>query len=168
MVSSWSIAGLGGRLEMADRDVLKALRAMLNLEAMAVQIYRAQTWRFRGQQAIADKLDDAIAVEREHRDNLEARMKELGGAAPMLRFAYAIVGWVMGFVPAVLGKIPLLRADIWVEEKAVKDYTAFLDKAPLYDQSRALVEKNIEDEKEHIRYWQESIAILKGTAPAEP
>jgi hypothetical protein len=44
---------LGGRPKMADKDVLKALRALVNVESMAVQIYRAQTWRFRGKPAIA-------------------------------------------------------------------------------------------------------------------
>jgi bacterioferritin len=150
---------------MADRDVLKALRALVNVESLAVQIYRAQTWRFRGQPTISEKLDHAIAVEREHRENLEARLKELGGATPTLRYAYAIVGWLlMGFLPALFGKMVLLRVDIWVEEKAVRDYTAFLDKTPFDDQTRALVEKNREDEKEHIRYWQDSMVLLRGPA----
>jgi bacterioferritin len=152
---------------MADKDVLKALRALVNVESMAVQIYRAQTWRFGGKPAIAEKLAHAIAVEREHRENLEARLKDLGGTTPMLRYAYALMGWVViGFIPALLGKMVLLRADIWVEEKAVRDYTAFLEKVPFDDETRALVEKNREDEEEHIRYWQESIVLLKGPAPA--
>jgi bacterioferritin len=152
---------------MADKDVLKALRALVNVESMAVQIYRAQTWRFRGKPAITEKLARAIDVEREHRENLEARLKDLGGTTPMLRYAYALMGWaVMGFIPALLGKMVLLRADIWVEEKAIRDYTAFLEKTPFDDQTRALVEKNREDEEEHVRYWQESIVLLKGPAPA--
>jgi len=142
---------------------------LVNVESLAVQTYRAQTWRVRGQPAIAEKLNDAMAVEREHRDNLEARVRELGGAAPSLRHAYSLIGWlVIGFIPALLGKLALLRVDIWTEEKAVKDYTAFLEKTPFDEETRALVEKNREDEREHIRYWQESIAELKGSAPAEP
>lgn len=157
------------RREVADKDVLKALRALVNVESMAVQIYRAQTWRLGGQPLIAEKLSHAIAVEREHRENLEARLKELGGRPPILKLPYALAGWaLLGFVPAILGKMALLKADIWVEEKAVRDYRAFLAKTPFDDQTRALVAKNMEDEKEHIRYWQESIAIIKGTAPAEP
>ena len=151
---------------MADRDVLRALRALVNVESMAVQIYRAQTWRFGGKPAIAEKLAHAITVEREHKENLEARLKDLGGGPSILRYAYAIAGWLMmGFLPALFGKMVLLRADIWVEEKAVKDYTAFLDKTPFDEQTRALVEKNREDEKEHIWYWQDSIVLLRGPAP---
>jgi len=91
----------------------------------------------------------------------------MGGATPMLRYAYAIVGWLMmGFIPALFGKMALLKVDIWVEEKAVRDYTAFLEKTPFDDQTRTLLEKNREDEKEHIRYWQDSIVLLKGPAPA--
>jgi bacterioferritin len=152
---------------MADRDVIRALRALVNVECMAVQIYRAQTWRFGGRPAIAEKLAHAIAVEREHRENLGARLKDLGGAPSMLRYGYAIGGWLMmGFTPALFGKMALLRVDIWVEQKAVRDYTAFLDKTPFDEQTRALVEKNREDEKEHVRYWQDSIVLLKGPAPA--
>jgi len=151
---------------MADRDVLRALRALVNVESMAVQIYRAQTWRFGGRPAIAEKLTHAIAVEREHRENLEARLKELGGRPPLLKLPYAIAGWLMmGFTPALFGKMALLKVDIWVEQKAVKDYTAFLEKTPFDEQTRALVEKNREDEKEHIQYWQDSIVLLKGPAP---
>jgi rubrerythrin len=157
------------RQEVADKDVLKALRALVNVESMAVQIYRAQTWRLRGQPLIAQKMSDAIAMEREHRENLEARLKELDGRTPILKLPYALAGWVLlGFIPSVFGKVALLKADIWVEEKATRDYSAFLEKTPFDDQTRALLEKNREDEKEHIRYWQESIAILKGTTPAEP
>ena len=93
----------------------------------------------------------------------------MGGATPILRYAYALVGWlVIGLIPALLGKLTLLKADIWAEEKAVRDYTVFLEKTPFDERTRALVEKNREDEKEQIRYWQESIATLKGSAPAEP
>ena len=68
----------------------------------------------------------------------------------------------MGFTSTLLGKRFALRADIWFENRAVKDYGEFLRKVDFDDQSRASIQKNIEDERLHIKRWQESIEILKG------
>ena len=55
----------------------------------------------------------------------------------------------------------VLKADIRLEERAVKDYGAILQKVPFDDRSRVLVEKNLEDEKVHIKRWQDSLVILR-------
>ena len=145
---------------MATSDVLRAFRAMVNLEVMAVRIYRGQRWRLGRSEITAEALAVAIAIEERHERDLASRRQELGGSPSMLSPFYALAGWVIGFVPSILGQRTALKTGIWVEERAVKDYQRLLDQVPFDDESRALVQRNQEDEREHIRMWEESLAKL--------
>jgi len=145
---------------MATRDVLRTFTAMVNLEVMAVRIYRGQRWRLGRSEITAERLANATAVEERHVRDLASRRQELGGSPSMLSPFYALVGWVIGFVPSLLGQRAALKTSIWVEERAVKDYQRLLDRVAFDDESRALVERNQEDEREHIRMWEESLGEL--------
>jgi len=145
---------------MATSDVLGALRALVNLEIMAVRIYRGQRWRLGRSEITAEALAEAIAVEERHVRELDSRRQELGGSRSMLSPFYAAAGWLIGFIPSLLGQRAALKTGIWVEERAVRDYQRLLDRVPFDDESRALVERNQEDEREHIRMWEESLAEL--------
>lgn len=146
---------------MGDKEIIRALNAVVKVEAMAVQIYRAQMWRFRGKQEIAERLVQAIANERQHFDDLSSRVRDLGGVPSRLSPLFTVAGWIMGFLPTLAGKVAALKLDIWVEERAVKDYQGFLNRVNFDDESRALMEKNMADEEEHIRAWKESIELLR-------
>lgn len=142
-------------------EAMRALRKRHNLERLATEIYRAQRGAFREDKDIADKLQAAILNEQEHTDNLKARIEELGGGTSALGFGFQTVGKTMGMITRLLGKNTLLRTDIRIEEKAIKDYSAFLDKVNFDAKSRDLIKKNTDDERLHVRRWQESIEILK-------
>jgi len=146
---------------MDDKEIIRALNAVVKVEAMAVQIYRAQMWRFRGRQEIAERLVHATANERKHFDDLTSRVRDLGSTPSRLSPLFAVAGWIMGLLPALAGKVPALNLDIWVEERAVRDYQGFLNVVNFDDESRALMEKNMVDEEEHIRAWKESIELLR-------
>ena len=133
---------------------------MVNLEVMAVRVYRGQGWRLGRSEITAEALAKATAIEERHVRDLVARRQELGGSASMLSPFYALVGWLIGFVPSVLGQRAALKTGIWVEERAVKDYQRLLDRVPFDDESRALIQQNQQDEREHIRMWEESLARL--------
>ena len=145
---------------MTTSDVLKAFRAMVNLEIMAVRIYRGQRWRLGRSEITAEALAKATAIEERHVRDLSSRRQELGGSPSMLSPFYALAGWLIGFLPSLLGQRAALKTGIWVEERAVKDYQQLLDRVPFDDESRALVERNQEEEREHIRMWEESLAKL--------
>ena len=146
---------------MDDGEIVRALNAVVKVEAMAVQIYRAQMWRFRGRQEIAERLVHAIANEREHFDDLTSRVRDLGSIPSRLSPLFAVAGWIMGFLPTLAGKVPALKLDIWVEERAVRDFQGFLNRVNFDDESRALMEKNMADEEEHIRAWKQSLELLR-------
>jgi demethoxyubiquinone hydroxylase (CLK1/Coq7/Cat5 family) len=144
-------------------EVLRSLGTMYNIERAATAIYKAQVRAFRGTE-IADKLKAATVNEQEHADNLKARIEELGGTAPRRGFLFQMGGMALGFTTTLLGKMRVLKTDGWVERKAVKDYSGFLQRVDFDEKSAALIQKNIEDEKIHIKNWEESIQILlKGT-----
>ncbi len=145
---------------MATREVLRAFRALVNLEIMAVRVYRGQRWRLGRNEVTAEVLEKAIAVEEKHVRDLASRRQELGGSPSVLSPFYAVAGWLIGFVPSLLGQRAALKTSIWVEERAVKDYQRVLDRVPFDDESRALVQQNQEDEREHIRMWEECLAKL--------
>jgi len=69
-------------------------------------------------------------------------------------------GMALGFATALLGRMRVLKTDGWVERKAVKDYSGFLQRVDFDEKSAALIQRNIEDEKMHIKNWEESIQIL--------
>jgi len=140
-------------------EVLRSLGTMYNIERAATAIYKAQVRAFRGTE-IADKLRAAIVNEQEHADNLKARIEELGGTAPRMGLLFQMGGMALGFATALLGKMRVLKTDGWVERKAVKDYSGFLQRVDFDEKSAALIQRNIEDEKMHIKNWEESIQIL--------
>ena len=146
---------------MQDKKVIRALNAVVKVEAMAIQIYRAQMWRFRGKQEIAQKLVHATDNERKHFDDLVSRVRDLGGTPSRLSPLFAVAGWIIGFLPTLVGKVPTLKLNILVEERAVRDYQGFLNSVNFDDESRELMERNMADEKEHIRAWKESIELLR-------
>ena len=146
---------------MDENEIVRALNAVVKVEAMAVQIYRAQMWRFRGRREIAERLIHATVNERKHFDDLTSRVRDLGGTPSRLSPLFAVGGWMIGFLPTLAGKVPALKLDIRVEERAVRDYQRFLNRVNFDEESRALMEKNMADEEEHIRAWKDSIELLR-------
>ena len=144
--------------------VLSALRKMHNFERLATEVYGAQIRAF-PEKEIADRLKAAMDNEQEHVDGLRARIEELGGTISRMGFFFQMAGKLLGFTTTLLGRMRLLKTDVWIEQRAVKDYGDFLQKVDFDENSRGLIEKNIEDERVHIMRWEESIEILKGQVP---
>lgn len=141
-------------------ETLRTLRKLHNVERFAVEIYRTQIGAF-PEKEIADRLRAAMANEQEHVNDLQERIGELGGSRSWLGFFFQRAGRLLGFTTTLLGKVFLLKTDIRVEKRAVKDYGDFLQKVDFDEKSRGLIQKNIEDEKAHIKMWEESIEILQ-------
>jgi bacterioferritin len=146
--------------------VMKALRKMHNMERLATEIYRMQTRAFREEKELADRLHAAMLNEQEHIDNLKARIEDLEGSTSALGMAFQMAGKIMGGITTLLGKNIVLKTDIRIEEKAIQDYGAFLQKVNFDAKSRDVIEKNIQDERVHVRRWEESIEILKQKKPS--
>ena len=142
-------------------EAISSLRVMQRMERLATQVYRAQIRAFRGHE-IADRLGAAAANEQEHVDTLTERIKELGGTPSRAGIFYQMAGTLLGFATIILGKVVLLKADLFIERRAVRDYGDFLQKVDFDEKSVALINKIIGDEKRHIETWDNSIQLLKG------
>ncbi len=73
-----------------------------------------------------------------------------------------MAGTLLGFATILLGKVFLLKVDLFIERRAVRDYGNFLRKVDFDEKSVALINKIVGDEKRHIETWNNSIKILKG------
>jgi hypothetical protein len=64
-----------------------------------------------------------------------------------------MVGIVLGLITWLLGKRILLTADIFVENRAVKDYNGFLKSVSYNANTIKLIRSIISDEEVHINNW---------------
>lgn len=142
-------------------DVIKSLRKMHSIERFATEIYRAQIWIF-SQELFVKRLKAAGDNEQEHIETIYARINALGGKKSCMSWSFKLAGKILGFCTTLGGKKFVFKFDIAVEKKAVKDYTQYLDTIKYDDISRKVIEKNLEDEKIHIKRWEDSLLILKG------
>ena len=140
---------------------ISSLRVMHRMERLATQLYRTQIHAFRGHE-IADSLGAAAANEQEHVDTLTKRIVELGESTSREGIFYQMAGTLLGFTTILLGKVFLLKVDLFIERRAVRDYGNFLQKGSFDEKSVALINKIVEDEKRHIETWDNSIQLLKG------
>lgn len=142
-------------------QVISSLRVMQRMERFATEVYRTQVRAF-PEQEIAERLKAAAANEREHADTLRGRIEELRETPSQVGVFYQMAGTLLGFITTLVGKLFILKTDIWIEKRAVKDYSDFLQKVDFDEKSAGLLHRIIGDEKRHIETWENSIEILKG------
>ena len=93
---------------------------------------------------------------------LQERILELHGTPSSLGLIFQIVGRILGLAARGLGKLFILKTDIWIEKRAVQDYGKFLQKIDFDKATVTLIKNIIQDEKRHIETWEDSIKIVKG------
>jgi len=142
-------------------NVVGSLNTMYNIERAATAIYKAQAGSFCGNAAVYETFKAATANEQEHADGLKARVAELKGKGSFIGWFFALGGMMIGFVTRIMGKQRVMKTNIWVETKAVKDYGAFLQKVNFDEKSAALIKKNIGDEQRHVDNWTRILGELK-------
>jgi bacterioferritin len=145
---------------MAKAIGLNSLKFMYNMERFATEIYQTQRRAF-AKTEIADKLRAATENEQQHANNLQGRILELNGNPSRLGFLLQIAGSILGLVTRSLGRLFMLKTDIWIEKRAIKDYRSFLKSVGFDEKSVGLIERIIIDEERHVDTWENSIKILK-------
>ncbi|MFC1905099.1 ferritin-like domain-containing protein [Chloroflexota bacterium] len=141
--------------------VIISLKFMQNMERFATKVYKKQIRAFIGHE-IADRLKVAANNEQEHVDILTKRIEELKGTQPKMGIFFHIAGAIFGIKTTLLGKVLLLKTDIWIEKRAVQDYGKFLQKIDFDEATITIINNIIQDEKRHIETWEDSIKITKG------
>jgi rubrerythrin len=136
--------------------VLFSLNFMHCMERFATQIYRTQRGAFTGT-SLARQITDASDNEKTHVWKLRSRIKALQGRVYPLGWLFQLGGVVLGFITRVGGKRCILKADIFVEKRAVKDYTGFLNSVQFGADTVEILRGIIADEQIHISNWQKAV-----------
>ena len=142
------------------KSVIKSLRVMQRMERLATALYRAQVRAFR-QEQIIERLRAATDNEQEHAETLSESIHKLGGTPAQIGIFFQMAGTILGFFTTLCSKKFLLKTDIWIEEQAIKDYGAFLQKVDFDEETVSLINRIVDDEKRHVATWQDSIELLK-------
>lgn len=146
-----------------QRDTLIAkLNWFYTLELQQVDLYTAQA------QAVEDiylakVLARVAAIEQQHVDNIAAEINRLGGEPIELGDVIGpIMGRVSGTITGALGPVMLLKADIALEEKAMKDYKDMILKVGEDPRLFALLWDNLIDEDLHSAWFANKIKEIAG------
>lgn len=133
------------------RSLKRGLLTLHTLELMAVNIYRYQIPVANSE--LNARLIAAMSNEMKHLQDFQVKLFEYGWKPSRIRWAYWIVGFLFGYISAIMGEEAVLRTGIWVETKAVHHYDALLESVPWDEETKEIVESNQADEYRHIETW---------------
>ena len=145
------------------RRAICSLNFMYSMERFATEIYRAQRSAF-GETGIAEKLKHATENEQQHAESLRNGIVDLEGNPSRFSVLFLIAGRLLGHITRCFGKKLMLRADILIEKRAVKDYGYFLGTMHFGEDTNPLIRSIISDEEQHVQNWEKALSLLKGTA----
>jgi rubrerythrin len=148
-------------------SVSSSLNFMYNMEQFATQIYLVQKEAFIGSD-VADKLTAASVNEQTHVDILRAQILELKISPSWLGFLFKAAAFIGGTATVILGKSNVLKAAVFVEKRAIRDYGNYLQQVNFDEKTVALLKRIIADEEIHVATWQNALASLKGNQKASP
>jgi demethoxyubiquinone hydroxylase (CLK1/Coq7/Cat5 family) len=140
---------------------ITALKQMHNIERFATEIYRMQRRAFK-QQFFISSMTDAMNNEQEHIDDLLERIVSHGQTQSWMGAAFEVMGKFLGFLSALLGGRFVFWADAKLEQRAIKDYVIFLKTIDFDALSKKIILKNLNDEKIHLKHWQDSLKLITG------
>ena len=133
------------------KTIRKSLLTLHTLELMAVNIYKFQITEEPSE--LNRQLIAAMCNEMTHYQDFQVKLFEYGFTPSKFRWAYWIVGFVLGFGSRLLGTKAILKTGIWVEAKAVHHYAQLLSSIDWDRDSREIIEKDQADEYGHINRW---------------
>jgi len=130
------------------------------MERFATQIYRTQKPAFHDD-SLVKQLQDASDNERTHVEKLRAQIKKLKLNSYPFGWLFQSAGVALGVITRLSGKRNLFKADTFVENRAVKDYSAFLKVVPFDMDTVSLIRGIIAEEEFHIANWKKAVDSLK-------
>ncbi|HEY94514.1 MAG TPA: ferritin-like domain-containing protein [Dehalococcoidia bacterium] len=140
---------------------ITSLKFMYNMERFATQIYLTQRRVF-DQEWMLRKLNAAAENEQEHVNVLRKRILELQGNRSHIGFLFQTAARILGSIAGIFGQEFLLKVDVFVEKRAIKDYGTFLNRVKFDEDTIKLINRVIADEVFHKDNWESSIEELTG------
>jgi bacterioferritin len=140
---------------------IPTLKFMYNMERFATQIYLTQRRVF-DEESILKKLNAAAENEQEHVNVLRKRILELQGNRSRLGFLFQTAARILGTLAGCFGKEFVLKVDVFVENRAINDYGAFLNRVEFDEDTVTLINRIIADEIFHKDTWKSSLEEMTG------
>ncbi|MBS4030590.1 MAG: ferritin-like domain-containing protein [Clostridiales bacterium] len=138
---------------MNNQQLIKKLNWFYSLEVNQVDLYTIQS-KHTSDIYIKQVLRRVAEIEADHVKNISDKIRELGGKPTIIGENLAtLTGKVAGFATGVAGTIALLKADIDLEEKAMKDYKDFILEAGPDEHLFELLWSNLIDEDLHTAWF---------------
>ncbi len=134
------------------RQIKKALLTFHTLETMAANIYKFQLTK--NPSELNRQIIIAMCNEMTHVQDFQIKLYEYGWRPSKLRWAFWIVGLVIGFGSRLLGRRAILKTSIWLEKKAVHHYGQLSQSIDWDEDMRRLIEEDGSDEDGHVSRWQ--------------
>jgi ubiquinone biosynthesis monooxygenase Coq7 len=145
--------------------IRKGLRTLHTLELMAQTIYKFQMTKEHSE--MNSLLVAAMCNEMGHYQDFQVKLYEYGFRPSLLRGAFWMAGFTIGFGSRLLGRRAALKTGIWVESKAVHHYAQLLETIDWDDETRKVIEKDQADEDGHIDRWRGMLAAMT-SKPTKP
>ena len=148
-----------------DREkLISKLNWFFNLELNQVDLYTSQS-RHTQDPYVRIAFERIAYIEQQHVDNIADKIKELGGKPSKIGDVLApILGSVAGTVLSAAGLSNVLRANILIEKKAMKDYKDLIHSLrKTYGDIELvlLLQHNLFDEDLHTAWFQRELDSLK-------
>jgi len=145
-----------------DRGTLiRRLNWFYSLELQQVDLYTAQS-RAMDDIYLSKTLERVAVIEQQHVDNIAEKIRELGGEPTLLGdIAAPLLGKFMGKVTGFIGPIMVLKTDIALEEKAMRDYKDLILKAGQDEELFSLLWANLIDEDLHTAWFANKVKELE-------
>ena len=140
---------------------ITSLKFMYNMERFATQIYLTQRCVF-DEESMLKKLNAAAENEQEHVNFLRKRIMELQGDRSHIGFLFQTAARILGSIAGIFGQEFVLKVDVFVEDRAIKDYGTFLNRIKFDEDTVQLINRIIADEVFHKDTWKSSIEELTG------
>ena len=142
-----------GGINLNMEQMAKTLNWFYGLELEQVDLYTAQSHQV-DDIYLKKALQRIAVVEQQHVDNMAAELKKIRvNPSPAGDILAPIIGKIMGSVVGYAGPIAILKVDIAVEEKAMKDYKDFIIKAGHDEHLFDLLWSNLLDEDFHTAWF---------------
>lgn len=107
---------------MHEKELITKLNWFYSLELNQVDLYTAQAHAVEDIY-LAKTLARISVIEQQHVDNMAAEIKKRGAEPTMLGDVISpLLGKTTGFLSGLVGAKAILKLDITLEEKAMKDY----------------------------------------------
>jgi bacterioferritin len=148
-----------------DREkLISRLNWFFNLELNQVDLYTSQS-RGSNDPYVKIAFERISYIEQQHVDNIADKIKELGGKPSKIGDVLApMLGSIAGTVLSAAGLANVLRANIMIENKAMKDYKELIHQLrSTYGEIELvkLLQHNLFDEDLHTAWFERELSKFK-------